>query len=116
MRRLRSLRTGMTNLLRSIREPGSPAAPSARTKFVIPIREYSPLCLSEGLCWGKAIEVGRGSVPEKDYRSKEQGARSGKRSGKLEENQTARRPFLFPSTCYLLPPSESLRSTVHNRR
>ena len=29
----------------------------------MPIREYSPLCLGEGLRWGKAIEVGRGSAP-----------------------------------------------------
>jgi len=29
--------------------------------FVLPIREYAPLCLSEGLRRGKAIEVGRGS-------------------------------------------------------
>ena len=34
-------------------------------EFVIPIREYAPLCLGEGLRWGKAIEVGRGSAPER---------------------------------------------------
>jgi hypothetical protein len=45
--------------------PGSVARDDE--EFVIPIREYAPLCLGEGLRRGKTIEVGRGSAPQKIY-------------------------------------------------
>src|SRR5688572_6082560 len=55
------------DLLRSRRERSSPATSPRPRRSVMPtigpIREYAPLCLGEGPCWGKAIEVGRGSAP-----------------------------------------------------
>src|SRR6185437_10069072 len=40
-----------------------PAATPAASQRLEPdsIREYAPLCLAKGPCWGRADEVGRGS-------------------------------------------------------
>src|ERR1039457_103418 len=43
----------------------------------MPIRRYSPRCLGEGLRWGKAIEVGRGSAPHTNVARSPHGGKRG---------------------------------------
>src|ERR1700737_5324216 len=65
--RLRSFCFGITISFVQPRAKPPNSVVRSDEEFVIPIREYAPLCLGEGLRRGKTIEVGRGSAPRKIY-------------------------------------------------
>ena len=58
----------------------------------MPIREYSPLCLSDGLCWGKTIEVGRGSAPCGPYREEGSNVNTSCWAAPILEEESAEAP------------------------
>lgn len=51
-----------------------PSHAAARRRLAIRIREYAPLCLDAGLCWGETTEVRRGSPPRALYAAGPRGA------------------------------------------